>query len=64
MGNSHNDWGDRWHIPDVTARYSKGLCLICHSWQILADFTTTRLLSDGRDMPMVAHSIARIANTH
>jgi hypothetical protein len=41
-GNSRNGWGDRWHFAAVTAQYAK--VPICHSRQILADFTTTRLL--------------------
>jgi hypothetical protein len=58
-GNSLNGWADRWHIEAVTARYAKKLCPICHSWQILADFTSTRLLIHW----LIALCIARIANT-
>jgi hypothetical protein len=52
--------GDHWHIEAVTAQYAKGL--ICHSQQILADFTRPGFKSvgtspcDGRDMPTVAPS--------
>jgi hypothetical protein len=61
--------GDRWHIAAVTERYAKELCPICHSRQILADFTMTRLIIHWHialwllNMPTVAPTIARIANT-
>jgi hypothetical protein len=59
-GNSLNGW----HIAAVTAQYAKELCPICHSRQVLADFTMNRISRcDGHDMPTVAPTIARIANT-
>jgi hypothetical protein len=41
-GDSRIGWGKRWHITGVTARFAKGLCPMCHSRQILADFYTTQ----------------------
>jgi hypothetical protein len=40
VGNSRNGWRDHWHIAAVTVQYAKELCPVCHSWQILADFST------------------------
>jgi hypothetical protein len=40
---SPNGWAYRWHIAAFTVWYAKELCPICHSQQILADFTSTRL---------------------
>jgi hypothetical protein len=62
--NSRNGWGNRWHIAVVTAQLAKGLCLICHSRWIFADFTVIR-----PDLAVAARytngcpNIAQIANT-
>jgi hypothetical protein len=50
----------------IPSRYAKGLCSICHSQQILADFTTPGFKNvaisrfDGRDMLTVAQPLCEV----
>jgi hypothetical protein len=56
-----NGWADRWHIADITARYAKGICPICHSRQILASFfSVPAVICQWSPKPL--RKVPRIAN--